>query len=550
LETPPSILPKAHRANQTGLAAPVDSRRRRRYSTRIGEGRIRGLISAASGCGSWEAKVKDKGDVSRAAVLLKVILALLAAGFLAWFTADGVSCVTHTFFKYHDEECQGMQFIAAVRVFEHKTLYPDFAAEGAYYPYTPFVPVVSAAALDLFGARLVVLKAFSFAVCFIAMAGVAWGAWGLTRSALSALVAAAIFAGTYRFLDAWQFSIRPDIYGTALGIWGIAAASRALGGKRALLWVALASALFSLAALSKQNFVLLPLAYILFSAITGGRRQFLTSAIASAALIGGAFAWFDVGGEHLYAVTMVLAGQPMKPPWDITDFFADYFRTIAVPLALSLIGAYAAVKAKGARGALWAVMSAAGFLLGFIPYLKEGGTTNSLMFFCAAMAVLAAAGVWRLAEGAGENGRSRIPLALVAPMIFLVIESAAAMSSEYWFAAEPNLAPALAFVERHKDARIYFPSRNYITYIGSGQYYPDDTLTWDRELAGRKAPENVVRMLEKRRFDYIINYFLTGELNSLLDANYRRFDYQLGEFPVYVPKSAQETQPSEGAPEE
>ena len=47
----------------------------------------------------------------------------------------------------------------------------------------------------------------------------------------------------------------------------------------------------------------------------------------------------------------------------------------------------------------------------------------------------------------------------------------------------------------------------------------------------------------------ILGYrFLAGFswLNALLDANYRRLEYQLGEFPVYVPKIAPEAKPSEG----
>jgi len=470
-----------------------------------------------------------------AAAVLEVILVVLSAVYLLNFTADGIDRMRAPYFE-NDDRWQGVQIIAAARVLEGKHLFGDYDSEGAYYCYTPLVPLFQAAAFRFFGPSIPSAKATAFVACLAALLAVAVAARALTRSSVAAFVAAGIFAATYRFTDYWHFNIRPDVFATAFSAWGLVFATRQLKGGTRRPDAMIAGVLFALAALSKQNFALLCLVYTSFVAVRSGIKTAALAALPALVVIGAVFSWFDTGGEDMARSLFLMLKQPLKPGYVPADFVTSDLRMIAVPLALAAAAPFAYRSRPGAAGqnGLWTTMCLAGFVVGLLPFVKEGGCTNAFLFFCATVAVMSAVAVWNSAGQRPGCARGVAPAWLVVPAVFLAIEAVASFSFYAEKPIEPYLQPASRFIEKHRDDRIYFPRRNYVTYLASGQYYGDDNMTWHSSLAGLAEPKVVVDMLQGRYFDYIIGDFHSGRLNMIRDANYRRLDSeQLDEFSVY-----------------
>jgi hypothetical protein len=461
---------------------------------------------------------------------MRAILLVAAAVFLINFIASGIVKINTPFFE-RDERWQGVHLIAAVRLIEGQTLYPDYDSEGGYYAYAPFVPIVQAAALELFGANLVTLKALTFIVTLLCLAGVAVAAFHLTRSCAAAFVAAAIFAGTYRFLIEWHWDIRPDPFSTAMCLWGMIVAHKWLRSPGGWALNASASALFVLAALSKQNFLLVPVAYVVFAGFARGTRAAIIAFIPFLVLIGGALWYFDVGGEHMYGTIAVMRNHQMKSGVQIYQFLTRDLPLITLPLAISVAGLLALgnVDISGASKRLFVLMYLAALVVGVTPVLKEAGAVNSLFYFCAMMAVLAVAGIWRLTPQAGPS-----PAMLAAALLFMSIEMVASFTfwqSQEW---EAFLQPAYNFAVRHKNERVYFPRSNYVTYLAAGQYYPDDNMTWDRDILCRVGvPHKVIDMIETQHWDYIIGEFYSGELNAVREKYYEPLPDPAGAYTVF-----------------
>ena len=198
-----------------------------------------------------------KTDISQLlATVLKTAAAILSVILLLLLLRQGVECVRVPFFKYNGP-FEGQELIAAVRIMEQKTLYPDYAYHGLYYMYGPLLPVLYAALMKFFGARLIVMKLAAFAACLLVVGGVAQGAYRLTKSKWGVLWGIGTFCALYRFSGLWFFNVRPDIFATALSIWGLIFADQYLAGEKGERPGLAAGLLFSLAALSKQNYLLL-----------------------------------------------------------------------------------------------------------------------------------------------------------------------------------------------------------------------------------------------------------------------------------------------------
>jgi hypothetical protein len=145
------------------------------------------------------------------------------------------------------------------------------------------------------------------------------------------------------------------------------------------------------------------------------------------------------------------------------------------------------------------------------------------------MGVFAVVGAWRAAGRAGPS-----PVMLAGVLIFLSIEAAASFS--FWQSQEYEafVHPAYNFAARHKAEKVYFPRSNYVTYLASGQYYPDDNMNWDRELlCGLGVPQNIIDMLEARYWDYIIGEFYSGALNTAREKNYQAMPDRAGTYTIY-----------------
>lgn len=473
-------------------------------------------------------------------VCLSVICVLL-------LLAEGIRCVWDPFFT-GDGKWQGTQFIAAVRVLEGKPLYPDYAEHGSYHPYSPLVPVLHAFAMGIFGASLIVPKLVAFLACLLALTGVFMNVHLLTRSRSAALIGAGIFAALHNFSAYWYFNIRPDIFATAFVIWGVYAAARHLKDQGGLLEPVVASLLFTLAALCKQNFAIWPAAYLCFLAFRFGRKIAAIATLPVVLIGGGAFLWFNTGEEHLLAQTMVMAKHAMRPFGLVARELHDLFLGIAIPICLAT-AAVVSPRRETRQGhpAFWPVVFALSLLMGLTPLVKVGGRANSLLIFYAMTSVLMCTGAVACLGGRPGPDRRVSWMTFFATALFLALCAGRfayrLTASEY---SIEDVQLETRFIREHKDKRIYYPFRNDVTYLASGQYYPDDGMIWDRSLAGVKAPRLVTDAIKNQHFDYILGDFYTTELKELRDRYYSPSEaLRLGKLEVYVPIKREGTIPAD-----
>ncbi len=507
------------------------------------------VLMAAARIPATRRPATPEGRWSRLLLRPSGVLICLSAVCIALLLADGIRGALDPFFVA-DGKWQGVQFMGAVQVLEHEPLYPDYAEHGSYNPYSPLVPVLHAFAMWLFGASLIVPKLLAFLACLLALTAVFMNVHLLTKSRAAGLIGVGIFAALSHFSWYWYFNIRPDIFATAFTIWGVYVAARHLDDWEGLVPPVVASLLFTLAALCKQNFAIWPAAYLGFLAFSFGVKTMAAAGLPFLLMGGGAFLWYNSGEEHLLATTMAIAGHPMSPFGLIARELHNLLLDIAVPVCLAA-AAILSPRREARRGhpAFWPGVFALSFLTGLVPFLKAGGSLNSFVLFCAATSVLACTGaIARLVNRSGWNMRASM-LAFVATILFLTLSVGRFV---YRLAASKysieDVRQEDRFVREHRDKRIYYPSRNYVTYLASGQYHASGPMIWDRSMAGLSAPRLVTDALRSRHFDYILGEFSTTELQELRDRYYSPSEaLQLGKVKVYVPISRRRTTPANGS---
>lgn len=364
--------------------------------------------------------------IEAALYLLLWLLPLLGAGYLAWRVGW---VAVHRIQTFHELEFQeGDMALAAMRVLNHQSLYPD--RDGSFIPllYTPLMHRLAAQSMrllgepSLFAGRLVsVLAALG---CTVLLAG-----WVLreTRRAAAALFAAGVFIGIAPLVG-WFFDLyRVDmvfLFFTALGAAFIL--DRKSTPRREIVKGILAGAFFALGCLAKQTAGPLALALTALAAAFSPLRAVWM--LSSFLTVGGLLVlheWVN-GFDFWYYCLDVLRQHPMNLEHWGPRLLQEFFLPAALPLALIAAWVAWSLGRRRWRQALAAPVLALAVYISCRSVLKIGGYVNHYLpawFFIALYLGVTLGDLMNARRGvdAGEGLKGRPPFRrqFAAPVLML-----------------------------------------------------------------------------------------------------------------------------------
>jgi hypothetical protein len=310
------------------------------------------------------------------------------------------------------------------RVLNGHSLYsaPSIAYVGWTYP--PLYYWLTAALAKVIGLGFLPLRLVSLAASLVAMGTLGWIVARASGNRVAGLVAAGLFAATFRISGAWFDTGRVDSLFLALTLLTLAWGRQARGARGG---VALGTLAF-LAFFTKQT-ALLALAPALVYLVLTRRRVGIPAAITLIALIALSTAWLQTtthGWYGYYIYSELVHQQVAQTLW--SGFWRDDIWHQQWPLVI-LIGGGAATAVWRARKrpkpltrnepALYYAIGAAGLIgSAWVSRLHTGGYANVLMPAYAAIALLAGLSYARLAGGRALAALAA--LAVVAQLALLV----------------------------------------------------------------------------------------------------------------------------------
>jgi 4-amino-4-deoxy-L-arabinose transferase-like glycosyltransferase len=308
---------------------------------------------------------------------------------------------------YDLEWMEGGSLVHVARVLDGAPLYTPPSLDWTPYIYTPLYWYVSAAfakfmGLGIFAPRLVSLLATGVSLLAI------YACVRRDGSRLSAFLAAALFAATFRLSGSWFDIARPDMLACALGctsIW-------LLGSRSPSLWRdALAASLLAGSVLSKQTWLLAACAVMTASVVERPRHAVVL--VASFVLPLASFwvlAHFATGGWSTYYTLRLPFEHDVVSSGFSTFFVYDLSRNYG-PVTCLAIAAFVLVPRDERRffgivalGCLGAALAAR---------LHSGGYDNVLIPGYAVLAILAGRAI-AYAERSTESAGGKNALGIVA----------------------------------------------------------------------------------------------------------------------------------------
>ncbi len=307
-------------------------------------------------------------------------------------------------YPYELQWFEGGTVEVSARVAEGLPLYGPPTTEFTPWPYPPLYFWVTGELAKLSGVNLSTLRAVSLAATLVSLVLLVLIVRSVTRSLVAGVVAAGVFAATYRVSGTWFDSARIDSLFLALALAAL------LVGLRARTWRGglAVGGLFLLAFLTKQN------ALIVAAPILGWllwRRRPVGLAAAGGLSVGAVASLVlgDVmtGGWYSRYVATQLLGQGAALQWVIGFWVVD----LLIPFAL-LLGAWAwwqlrqrrrgqplGPLAAAERGYLFAGMSGLA-LASWAGRLHDGGYANNAIPAHAGMALLLGLAAARVLDSA------------------------------------------------------------------------------------------------------------------------------------------------------
>lgn len=289
---------------------------------------------------------------------------------------------------------EGSTVEVTARVVDGEPLYGAPTTSFTPWPYPPLYFWLTGGVARLLGTNLLSLRLVSFAASLVLLLLVALLVRRVGGSTVAGIVAAGMYAATYRVSGAWADTARVDSLLLALLVGAVLAGVGAQTWRRG----ALVGALFFLAFLTKQNAVVVAAPPLLWMVV---RRR--PAGIAACGVLVGAVALSTgVGilltdGWYWRQVFTQLLGQGLVPRWLWAFWVQDLLLPFAVTVCTVLIAVLIVRRSRPRRGALdrpaaqrvrwdanadmaYVLAAVVGLLLGsWVARLHEGGYANVAM---------------------------------------------------------------------------------------------------------------------------------------------------------------------------
>ncbi|HWC85128.1 MAG TPA: glycosyltransferase family 39 protein [Solirubrobacteraceae bacterium] len=407
-----------------------------------------------------------------AATLSTGVIALIAAAPIAvylWVALHRVG------YAYELDWMEGGSVELAGRVLAGHSLYPAPSIAFVGWTYPPLYYWVSAAVAKVIGLGFLPLRLVSLAASLATMATLAWIVTRETGDRIAGLVAAGLFAATFRISGAWFDTGRVDSLFLALTLMAIATGRHARGVRGG---IGLGTLAF-LAFLTKQT-ALIALAPALAVLLVTRRKAGIPAVVTVIALIGASTAVLEAttGGWYGYYIYSELIHQQVAQTlW--MGFWRDDIWHQQWPLVILVLVGAAAVAWRTrkrprdrANPAVYYALAAAGLIgSAWVSRLHTGGYANVLMPAYAAIALLT--GLFFAALGTRQIARAllgaaiALQLALLAYPIARQIPTGADRRAGAQLIARLRALPGPVIVLRHPW---------YATEAGKGTFAQEEAI--------------------------------------------------------------------------
>lgn len=336
--------------------------------------------------------------------------------------------------------------------------------------YTPLYFYLSAAVAWVVGAGFLPLRLVSFAATAATFALI----FALTRRAgggrAAGLLAAGLFAATFKIGGGWLELARVDALFVALFLAGVYVLQRPRGRQGYVI----AGTLLALSFLTKQSALLMTLPLAANAAYIDRRRGWLLGAsFAVVALAASALFNWASQGWYGYYVLNGAAGQPLVP----RVWLIYWLKDLLIPLALTLLAglAFMAVERRAGRPVgFWSVLLAGTAGTAIWVQLHLGAAENNLLPTFAVLAVLGALGVERLAKVAARlpDIQHTAALALIYGLFLLQLWRLAYNPLQY-VPADGDRQAGQALVQRlaQFNGEVLVPQHGFVAWLAGKPTY-------------------------------------------------------------------------------
>ena len=373
-------------------------------------------------------------------------------------------------YPYELDWMEGGSVELAGRVLSGHSLYTQPSVMFVGWTYTPLYYWISAAVAKLTGLGFLPLRLVSLIASLVAMATLAWMVARETGSRVAGLVAAGLFAATFKISGAWFDTGRVDSLFLALTLlalaWGRSA--RSMRGGIAL------GVLAFLAFFTKQSALLALLPALVYLALTR-RRVGVPALVTLAALtVGSTLALGSAsGGWYGYYVFTELLHQPVATPlW--TGFWTGDILDHFWPLVILIVAGGAVLTSRKTEGRkpTYYALAAAGLLgSAWVSRLHTGGYLNVLIPAYAAIALLAGLTYGTFARN--TPARALLTAALLLQLALLVYPIGAQIPTAADRAAGAEL---IARLKTLRGPVLVLRHPWYATLAGKGTFAQDEAI--------------------------------------------------------------------------
>ncbi len=313
---------------------------------------------------------------------------LLVTVSVASVVAYVLTVATRIGYPYELQFFEGSTVEVSARVTQGLPLYASPTTEFTPWPYPPLYFLVTGELGKVTGINLATMRSVSFAASLVSLVLLVAIVKRATGSAVAGLVAAGLFAGTYRVSGAWFDAARVDSLFVALLLAAV------LAGLRARTWRGglVTGGLLALAFLTKQNALVVAIPMLFY---LGLRRRSvgvvaaatLAVAAVSSVLVGDAV----TGGWYSPYVVGQLLGQGTAWGWLLGFWFVDLllpFGIVVLALAWWAAGRVRRIPDVSEPTAYLLACSAGLLLAALAGRVHDGGYVNVAIPAHAAMSLL------------------------------------------------------------------------------------------------------------------------------------------------------------------
>jgi 4-amino-4-deoxy-L-arabinose transferase-like glycosyltransferase len=491
--------------------------------------------------------VSARSDPDRPAPVIRALRWLLVALSVWYIGSYLVVALLRIGYPFELEWMEGAVADHVRRILDGQPLYVAPSIEFVPFIYAPLYFYASAGVARILGFSLLPLRLVSFVSSLVCLGLIYAFVRREAGSRFYGLIAAALFAATYRATGSWFDLARPD---SLFLVFLLAGLYLARFGRSALA-LAAAGFLFALSFHTKQTalFIALPV----MAGLLALRR------LRSLAFIG-VFAVLGVGaipvlnsihrGWYNYYVFFLPSHGTLL--WQNLWGFWVKDLLLVLPVACALAGVLLFRHCDGLdRGArLFYIFALAGMIAAaWSGRVHRGGYNNALLPAYAALAVLGVTGARVLTHAPETTGPGRrrvtavVGVALVAQLGLLWYNPAALVPSRQDASAGSELVAALARLP----GELFMPHHGYLSELAGKKSYAHqmaicDVLNAGPSEAGDRLGSEIVDAFERRRFGAIVLDHPCMFQEAVL-ANYQVFSRAFDTDHVFWTRSGARTRP-------